>query len=123
MAFNRRFFLYDQISGIDGAASTLDTTLPTYIQYLAKAEIIVNKVENSDTDIYRPYVYLVYDYASLSTVTDGTVITENATLESTYISANSNFFKNAEVIFIVMNVVVIIAWIGRFCIWTYYNPA
>lgn len=121
--YERRFFLYDQVSGIEGAASVFTTTKPTYVQYLASATIIVNKVASSDKNIYRPYVYLVYDYASQSSVDDGTILTAKGSYKSTYISSNKDFFSNATIIFGVMHILVFIIWFTRFYIWTNYNPA
>lgn len=120
-ALVRRFFIYDNISGIEGENGYTSGIAPKIIQYLRSAKIRFTLRSDKEQRIYIPY--LILNYRARETLyIDGTDSTDHITFQSEYGMDTSKFWTIAKGIFIGSNVIVLLCWAVRLYVWTKINP-
>lgn len=68
--FVRRFFLYENISAIEGTGEFLNPTKPpTYVRFIHESRIVYELDTESDETIHVPYLHIFYRSVESSTVT------------------------------------------------------
>lgn len=118
----RRFFLYDNISGLDQSNQYADGTGTTKIlQYLATAKIVFTLRNDKEEMIYIPYLVLKYKSRQTSYI-QGTSSTDTISFSSIYTMDTSNFWSVAEGVFIGVNILVLLILIVKVYVWTKINP-
>lgn len=118
----RRFFIYDNLSGIEGVYSDYtENKSSTFVQWLKYAEIIFTLRNDKEQMIYPPMLNLTYRARRVSYIE-----TEDSNDKIAFISVygmdTSRFWEIAIGIFIGMNVLCFICWVGRLYVWTKINP-
>lgn len=69
--FVRRFFLYENVSSIEGTGEYLNPTkVSTYVSFIHESRLVFEIDTNSDETVYVPYLHLYYRTIESSTVTD-----------------------------------------------------
>ncbi|OMJ90235.1 hypothetical protein SteCoe_7436 [Stentor coeruleus] len=118
----RRFFIYDNLSGIEGGYSNyINNVSPTHVQWLRNAEIIFTLRSDEEQMIYLPMLNLTYRARTITYITNDDS-TDKISFVSVYGMDTSRFWEIAKGIFIGMNVLCFICWIGRLYVWTKINP-
>ena len=68
--FVRRFFLYENVSAIEGTGEYLNPTKPpTYVTFIHESRLVFELDRDSDETIYVPYLHLFYRSIETSSVT------------------------------------------------------
>lgn len=117
----RRFFIYDNLSGISTEGGYETGARPEIVQYLNRAKLVFTLRSDKEQQIYVPYLVLTYK-SRLYTYVDTTDSTDSVKFISEYGMDTSKFWKIAEGIFIGINILIFIAWIVRLYVWTKINP-
>ena len=117
----RKFFIYDNVSGIGIAGGYLKGSTPSVIQYLTSATIRFTLRSDVEERIYIPYLILNYKARTVVYI-EGTDSTDTSSFTSEYGMDTSHFWTIAEGIFIGTNVLVFLCWVVRLYVWTKINP-
>ena len=89
--FVRRFFLYENISAIEGTGEYLNPTkLPSYVRYAKQSKIVFELDRSGNENIYVPYLYLLYESISTSLVTSQYPI--DIVVETQWMMSTTHFF-------------------------------
>jgi hypothetical protein len=118
----RRFFIVDNLSGIEGPNNFYkNTTITSVIRY---AKIISFNVELNSNDTARittPFLKITYqsrNVDSLNISPKGIFI-----FQSMYFMDLTNFYGKVQALFITLNVVVLLVISVKMYIWTKNNPS
>jgi len=113
--FVRRFFLYENISAIEGTGEFLKPTKsPTYVRFVHEMRLVFELDRNGDETIYVPYLQLFYRSIESSLVTDS-YPTDIVIVTNWFMSGKDAL--NTELGFFIAVHVLIIAWV----IWKVYK--
>lgn len=117
----RRFFIYDNLSGISTVGGYETGAAPEIVQYLNRAKLVFTLRADKEQQIYVPYLVVTYK-SRLYTYVEGTDSTDSIKFISEYGMDTTKFWGIAEGLFIGMNIIVLICWLVRLYVWTKINP-
>jgi meckelin len=117
----RRFFIYDNVSGVVGSNAYMSGAETTVLQYPKTFALKVALNTDKDERIYLPYLEVKYRSRLSDYIAEGSNADVNFTSE--YTMNTDKFWVVAMALFIVTNFIVIFIWILRAYIWTKNNPS
>lgn len=69
--FTRRFFLYENVSAIEGAGEYANPTKnPTYVRFIHESRLVFELDTDSDEQIFVPYLHIWYRTIATASVTE-----------------------------------------------------
>jgi len=117
----RRFFLYENVSSIDGPGEYLNPTKPpTYVRFIHESRMIFEIDTDSDEQIHVPYLRLWY-----RTIESANVVTDTPTpiVVVTQWKMSSNIPRRILLISLIIMQFFIFAWIVWKCYkWSVLHP-
>ena len=118
----RRFFLVDNLSGLEGEDAYVDGDKPKVLRYANEVKLRIELQANDEQQIYIPL--LMIDYKSRETLyIEESDNEDDLTFESEYFMGLDQMITAALAVFVVCNVLTVVVWITRCYIWTKNNPA
>jgi meckelin len=116
----RRFFLIDNVSGIQGDGSFIKGSKPTIIRYPTKIKLVITLIDGSGERIYPPYLEIFYKSKLISTIT-----TSFLTKFSFFVDYDMNISRFLKVMLgfmITLIVLIFIAVYLKFNVWLNTHP-
>ena len=118
----RRFFIYDNVSGKQGADSYKDGKTTSILQYMKEATLKFTLVNDQDQKIFVPLLILKYRARTVIYIDDSDS-TDQISFKSQYTMNTSRFWRIALGVFIGMNILVLLITLARVYLWTKNNPS
>lgn len=119
--FVRRFFLYENITAIEGTGEYLNPTkLPTYVKYLKECLFVFELDRNGNENIYVPYLHLYYESIATALVTSQYPV--EVSIKTQWIMSSSHFFNIALGFLIGYHVLVVVWCLWKAYVWILLHP-
>lgn len=117
----RRFFLIDNISGIQGDGNFVKGSLPTVIRYPVKIKLVITlRNDISQAKIYPPYLEIFYKSKLVSTISQSYLSAISFSVD--YTMDITKFMKTMLGFLIALTIIVVIGSSLSFNVWLNTHP-